>query len=134
MASTLRDLSISILITIVILLIYMIYTAHYMDKQNVERSDAIMLALRKHPMQTGYDVAKIARHAIIAHKLKKSRRNRIIKSCKDGAIRGALGGAIMGGGIPVVIGGAVIWSTVTGFLSGIPMIENKIQHIQEKFS
>ena len=133
METSLRDISIGILITIIIILLYIIVTAHNMDKRNRERSDIILMSLPQHPTNGGQDVAKIAKQTMTAYKLRKSRKTKILKSCRDGIFRGILGGVVTGSGLSGIVGGAIIWGSVTGLLSGLPLIEQQLKGTDLEF-
>lgn len=128
--TTFRDISIGILVVIVVILIYVFYHAHHIDQRNNKQADLIVLSLKTHPINTSSDISHIMDKTVEVRKMRKSRRNKILKAFRDGAVRGALGGAVVGGGLPGAIGSAVIWSTVTGMMAGMPVIK---QTVHDKF-
>ena len=117
---SIKDISIGILIILVIVMLYTIWKTRMDDNLNKVTADILedMIRNEQHNMREHI----IAAHTARIRKLRKSRMSNIINGCGDGILRGALGGAITGGGAPVMLGGAIVWGVINGTMNGVNMM------------
>jgi hypothetical protein len=124
--ATPMSISYGILIVVVIILLFEMYYLHQRDKHYKKMSKSLVKSLDAHTVNDKYDIMDISHKMLLAKQYQKSSKQKLLNAIRDGAVRGALVGAVTGTGPVGIASGALVWSTVNGVIVGAKILETDI--------